>query len=58
MAMYRSQVNEVIVKIVAFVEVSESSPCKIQTPSSKGYEFGNQMLMKSNDIPVLKKTCG
>lgn len=52
MAMYRSQVNEVIVRIVALVDVSESSPCRIQTISSNGYELGSQMFMKSKGIPI------
>lgn len=38
--------------MVAFVDVSESSPSKIQTVSSNGYEFGSQMFIKSNGIPV------
>lgn len=29
-AMYRSIVNDVIVKTVAFVDVSDSKPCRIQ----------------------------
>lgn len=51
MAMYLSHVNEVIVRIVALVEVSESSPCRMQTVSSNGYELGSQMFMKSKGIP-------
>lgn len=35
-AIYRSQVNEVIVRIVALVEVSDSNPCRIQMVSSNG----------------------
>lgn len=52
MAMYRSHVNDVIVKIVALVDVSDSSPCSTQMVSSNGYELGSQMFIKSNGIPL------
>lgn len=42
-----------MVKMVAFVDVSVNNPCIIQTVSLKGYEFGSQMFMKSNGIPEL-----
>lgn len=44
MAKYLSHVKKVIVRIVAFVDVSENNPCKMQTISLKGNAEGNQML--------------
>lgn len=55
--MYLSQVNDVMVKMVALVDVSERRPCMMQTISSKGYELGSQMFKKSNGIPTSAQTC-
>lgn len=52
--MYRSQVKDVIVKIVAFVDVSEKSPCNMQTISLKGKADGNQMLYRSTGMPEIE----
>lgn len=54
-AMYRSHVNDVIVRIVALVDVSDSRPCSTQMVSSNGYELGSQMFIKSNGIPLRRR---
>lgn len=43
--------NDVIVRIVALVDVSDKKPWRMQTISSKGYELGSQIEMKSNGMP-------
>lgn len=52
--MYRSTVNEVIVKTVAFVDVSDSNPWNIQNAWFNGYDAGNHMLYASCGIPIFK----
>lgn len=51
-AIYRSTVNDVIVSTVAFVDVSDKSPCSIQNDWFNGYDAGNQMLYVSCGMPV------
>lgn len=51
MAIYRSTVNDVIVKTVAFVEVSANRPWRMQKDCWKGYDVGYQILYTSGGIP-------
>lgn len=50
--MYRSTVNEVMVRTVALVAVSESKPVMIQATWLKGYAYGYQVPYTSSGIPV------
>lgn len=51
LCMYLSIVNDVMVKTVALVDVSDSSPCNIQKDWFSGYDAGNHMLYVSCGIP-------